>query len=119
MLKAVLFDLDGTLTDPKEGITKCVQYSLKHFGIEVDDLTQLMCFIGPPLVESFQQFYGFDKEKAEVAVAVTGIAGPTGGFILSFPIMAYIIGLASDTYHKRKYPLFVGIFVGTILNFCF
>ena len=69
MKDIILFDLDGTLTDPKEGITKCVQYSLKHFGIEVDDLTQLMCFIGPPLVESFQQFYGFDKEKAEVAVA--------------------------------------------------
>ncbi len=45
------------------------------------------------------------------------IVGPTGGFVLSFPIMAYIIGFASDTYHKRKYSLFVGIIIGTVLNF--
>ena len=68
MKDILLFDLDGTLTDPKEGITKCVQYALAHFGIEVDDLAQLMCFIGPPLVDSFQQFYSFDKQKAELAV---------------------------------------------------
>ncbi|MGL6218710.1 MAG: HAD hydrolase-like protein, partial [Lacrimispora sphenoides] len=45
----LLFDLDGTLTDPKEGITKSVQYSLRHFGIEVENLDELCCFIGPPL----------------------------------------------------------------------
>ena len=38
----LLFDLDGTLTDPKEGITKAVQYALKHYGIQVDD--QFMSF---------------------------------------------------------------------------
>lgn len=68
MKNYLFFDLDGTLTDPKEGITKCVQYALAYFGIEVNDLNDLMCFIGPPLVESFQQFYGFDKDKAELAV---------------------------------------------------
>lgn len=45
------------------------------------------------------------------------IVGPTGGFILSFPIMAYIIGLASDTYTKNKWFLFFGITIGTIINF--
>lgn len=69
MKDIILFDLDGTLTDPKEGITKCVQYALAHFGIDVDDLNELMCFIGPPLIESFQSFYGFTPEKAEEAVA--------------------------------------------------
>lgn len=69
MKDILLFDLDGTLTDPKEGITKCVQYALAHFGIKVTDLNELMCFIGPPLIESFQMFYGFDKEKAEEATA--------------------------------------------------
>ena len=44
----LLFDLDGTLTDPKEGITKSVQYALKHYGIWVDDLDSLCPFIGPP-----------------------------------------------------------------------
>ena len=59
MFDYVLFDLDGTLTDPKIGITTCVQYALKSFGIEVADLDQLEGFIGPPLVDSFMQFYGF------------------------------------------------------------
>ncbi len=68
MKDILLFDLDGTLTDPKEGITKCVQYALAHFGIEVEDLNELMCFIGPPLIESFEQYYGFDSKKAEEAV---------------------------------------------------
>lgn len=64
MKDILLFDLDGTLTDPKEGITKSVRYALEHFGIEVKDLNELLCFIGPPLIESFQMFYGFSEEKA-------------------------------------------------------
>ena len=65
----VLFDLDGTLTDPKQGITKCVQYALQSFGIEEPDLDKLEPFIGPPLKNSFMEFYGFDDERAEAAVA--------------------------------------------------
>ena len=64
----ILFDLDGTLTDPAEGITKSVQYALKHFGIEEEDLEKLQPFIGPPLVESFMDFYGFSEEQAREAV---------------------------------------------------
>lgn len=64
----LLFDLDGTLTDPKIGITKSVQYSLKSFDINVDNLDQLEKFIGPPLKESFITFYGFSEEKATLAV---------------------------------------------------
>ncbi|MBR6364768.1 MAG: HAD family hydrolase [Lachnospiraceae bacterium] len=64
----ILFDLDGTLTDPAEGITKSVQYALKHFGIEEDDLEKLQPFIGPPLMESFMDFYGFSEEQAREAV---------------------------------------------------
>ncbi|MCD8052583.1 MAG: HAD hydrolase-like protein [Lachnospiraceae bacterium] len=59
-----LFDLDGTLTEPEEGITKSVQYALEHFGIHEEDRTNLRRFIGPPLADSFQDFYGFDREKA-------------------------------------------------------
>lgn len=55
MYRYILFDLDGTLTDPKEGITKCVQYALKYFGIEADT-EELVDFIGPPLLESFQKY---------------------------------------------------------------
>lgn len=66
--KYLLFDLDGTLTDPKEGITKSVQYALKSFGIEEPDLEKLTPFIGPPLKGSFMEFYGFDEVQAEEAV---------------------------------------------------
>ena len=64
----VLFDLDGTLTDPKMGITKCVQYSLQSFGVDEPDLDKLEPFIGPPLKNSFMERYGFDEEKAQKAV---------------------------------------------------
>lgn len=66
----LLFDLDGTLTDPQEGITKSVQHALHHFGIDVADLSQLTCFIGPPLIPSFMEFYGLTRAQAEEAVVV-------------------------------------------------
>ena len=49
MYHYVLFDLDGTLTDPKEGICKSVQYALHAQNIEEPDLDKLEHFIGPPL----------------------------------------------------------------------
>lgn len=64
----ILFDLDGTLTDPKTGITKSVQYALAKFNIDEPDLDKLIPFIGPPLVESFQEFYSLSKEEAQTAV---------------------------------------------------
>lgn len=63
-----LFDLDGTISDPKVGITKAVAYALKKFHIEVSDLDSLCCFIGPPLTDSFQEFYGFSEEQSKEAV---------------------------------------------------
>lgn len=66
--KYVLFDLDGTLTDPKLGITQCVQYALSKFNIHVNDLEELTCFIGPPLENSFQEYYGMTFDKAREAV---------------------------------------------------
>lgn len=67
MYRYILFDLDGTLTDPKEGITKCVQYALKYFGIEADT-EDLVDFIGPPLLESFQKYYHLDDEQGHMAL---------------------------------------------------
>lgn len=64
MYEYILFDLDGTLTDPKEGITKSVQYALASVDINEPDLDKLEPFIGPPLHESFMDFYGFDRETA-------------------------------------------------------
>ncbi len=80
MFQYILFDLDGTLTDPKVGITKSVQYALQALGIEEPDLDKLEPFIGPPLKDSFMEFYGFHHEQTEIAVekyrerfVVTGI----------------------------------------------
>lgn len=69
-MRYILFDLDGTLTDPAEGITNSVAYALRRYGIEVEDTSELNCFIGPPLTDSFERFYGFSHEKAVEAVEV-------------------------------------------------
>ena len=68
MYKYVLFDLDGTLTNPGLGITNSVMYALKKFGIEVEDRAVLYKFIGPPLLESFEKFYGLSKAESELAL---------------------------------------------------
>ena len=69
-MKYILFDLDGTLTDPAEGITNSVAYALRRYGIEVSDNSTLNCFIGPPLTDSFEKFFGFSHEDAVDAVEV-------------------------------------------------
>jgi len=68
MYDVILFDLDGTLTDPGEGITNSVAHALRKFGVEVPERTELYKFIGPPLHESFMAYYGFDRDKAMLAV---------------------------------------------------
>lgn len=64
----VLFDLDGTITDSKVGITKSVQYALKKFNIIENDLNKLEPFIGPPLMDSFKEYYTFNDNMAKDAV---------------------------------------------------
>lgn len=66
--EVVIFDLDGTLTDPKVGITKSIQYALLKLGIEEDNPDKLTEFIGPPLLESFKKHYLLDDLKARRAV---------------------------------------------------
>lgn len=68
MYDTILFDLDGTLTDPGEGITNSVAYALERYGIHNTDRRELYCFIGPPLLESFQKFYGLTYEQADQGV---------------------------------------------------
>ena len=60
----LLFDLDGTLTDPALGITNSVMHALKKWGIEVKDRSELYSFIGPPLSASFKKYYGFTDSDA-------------------------------------------------------
>lgn len=67
-MRAVLFDLDGTIINSEEGITKCVQYALKAYGVDEPDLKKLLCFIGPPLDPVFRERYGMTEEQAWEAV---------------------------------------------------
>ncbi|BFH63612.1 HAD hydrolase-like protein [Paenibacillus azoreducens] len=66
--ETVLFDLDGTLTDPKVGITKAVQYALSKWGIQVDDPDTLIPYIGPPLAQSFREIHAFSELDSVSAV---------------------------------------------------
>lgn len=68
MYKYILFDLDGTLTDSMQGITKSVQYALEKMGIIEESLEKLIPFIGPPLVQSFQEFYQMSEVQAKEAL---------------------------------------------------
>lgn len=67
-IRYILLDLDGTLTDPMIGITRSVQHALAFFGIKVHNLEELCPFIGPPLIDSFKEFYHFTDEQAQVAL---------------------------------------------------
>ena len=67
-IRNIFFDLDGTLTDPAEGITNSVVHALKYYNITVGDKRDLYKFIGPPLAQSFSDFYGFSQTEAARAV---------------------------------------------------
>lgn len=107
-MRAVLFDMDGTLVDSSEGITKSVQYALKHCGIDEPDRRKLTPFIGPPLSESFRNYYGFSKEQALCAVTVyrerynrvgifeCGLYPGTEACIRTLKSRGYRIGVASS-----------------------
>lgn len=70
MYKAILFDLDGTLTESGEGITKSVQYALEKLGKPEEDLDALKVFVGPPLMEQFMKYADLDEETARRAVEI-------------------------------------------------
>ncbi len=64
----LLFDLDGTLTDPGLGITNSVLYALEKFGIIPATREELYPYIGPPLTDSFQRYHGLTPEQAQLAL---------------------------------------------------
>lgn len=68
MYKVILFDLDGTLTESGEGITKSVQYALEKLGQPEPDLKKLEVFVGPPLLQQFMKYADLDEETAVKAV---------------------------------------------------
>ena len=67
--KAILFDLDGTLTDSAEGILNCVTVALEHFGLPVYDRDTMIVFVGPPLYDTFPKF-GVPAEEVQTAIDI-------------------------------------------------
>ena len=68
MYRYILFDLDGTLTDSREGILNCLRYAFEKLDCPIPEEDTLLRFIGPPLQDSFQEFCGFTREQAERAI---------------------------------------------------
>ncbi len=69
-VKHILFDLDGTLTDPKTGITRCIQYALEQLGVPVPPVDELVWCIGPPLLGSLEKLLKGDTRRAEIALSL-------------------------------------------------
>lgn len=68
MFQYILFDLDGTLTDPGEGITKSIAYSFDHYGVSYESLDALKVYIGPPLIQEMSRRLGVDMDTANAYV---------------------------------------------------
>ena len=69
MKKAILFDLDGTLTDSGEGIINCAILALEHYGLPIPSREEMRVFVGPPLHESFIR-HGVPADQAEEAIRI-------------------------------------------------
>lgn len=123
--KLIIFDLDGTLTDSGPGIINSVHYALEKMGISEDDRLKLHAFVGPPLIDSFQEFYGMtDKEavKKETRLPVIPKLSPNVSDIVSIAKAARdggadalsmintLMGMAVDI-DKRK-PVLGNVFGG-------
>ena len=76
----IFMDLDGTISDPKEGITKAVAHALSYYGIQVENLDTLEKFIGPPLLDSFHDFNGFRGTEPGGSRKIQGIFQQAGSF---------------------------------------
>lgn len=70
MYKYILFDLDGTLLDTFEGVSRSVAHTMEHFRLPVPNETEMRRYLGPPLIESFQKLAGMNEEDAQTAVKV-------------------------------------------------
>jgi len=105
MVKNIIWDLDGTLTDSSEGITKCVKLALDHFKIEAGGPETLRHFIGPPLSETFET-YGMSKEQSWEAVQVFRSRYNTVGKFENRPYdgIKELLG----TLQQEGYALYVG-----------
>ena len=95
-LRYLLFDLDGTLTDSAEGILRCVQYALEQCGTPEPDAEKLRPFIGPPLLDSFQEFCGMPPARAAFAVEQYRKRFSTVGLLEKLREHGYVLAVATS-----------------------
>lgn len=102
--KAILFDLDGTLTDSGEGIINCAAMTLERFGLPVPSRDELRVFVGPPLHETFVKF-GIPADRADEAVDIyRSRYVPIGAYENTpYPGIREML----KTLNKQGYPLYV------------
>ena len=104
-MKAVFFDLDGTLTDSGEGIINCAILALEHFGLPIPSREALRVFVGPPLDQTMIKF-GVPADKTDEAIAVFRSRYRTVGKFENFPYPG--IREALETLKAQGHRLFVG-----------
>lgn len=99
MYKAILFDLDGTITESGEGIMKSVQYALEKIGKPEDDLQKLRVFIGPPLIEQFMKYASMDIHDAKLCVEYFRERFSTKGIYENklYPNVEYVLKSLKDS----------------------
>lgn len=85
MAEYIFFDLDGTLTDPALGITNCIMYALSEMGKEIPPRESLYKFIGPPLLDAFQEYLGMTEDEAREAIRLYRVRFSTVGLFENTP----------------------------------
>ena len=107
--KAILFDLDGTLTDSGEGIINCAILALEHFGLPIPSRQELGVFVGPPLDFSFKKF-GVREDQTDEAIRIFRSRYLTKGKFENFPyagipeMLEKLQSLGHDLYVATSKP---------------